>query len=538
VDGEMTVTAQFHGEGITNIDRANHGTVLHAADVSTSIWVWSRDAVQPASRAVVHAGLASSLLQLGQPENAMAQWREALRLFPEFVTARYNLACALLDAHRKRQREEQRLQKQQEQEEQQEKEQQEAAAGSSAAESEGEQEGGKKTDEMHGMGLDMELEAVHHLGVVLSLAPDHPKANNTVANWLALRGDRAGAAEHYARAGEHSDMGLSSLPAIGPVAHGYPHSNEKRTSSALTARYSEHTLGHWNNPTDAASASTKNRFLLSNDRISEKYGSNHGSPKQLMNAPSSPGALAMVAVGTPDHTPSLEMGALPLMPGNGMIEPHSNALIVANPVPALVEARQPFGIGRAMTATPSSASWAERSTAMTTSTSSPLKKPLAERPLMTLTGHMDTARREEPPPTTATYQGTENWRAQRMRDSRGTVDAQEEEDRGERQSMLSTSGARGSAEPSPAVLPPLPGAISPTAAAAAAAQDAVPKAPKHLPGSEPDAIAAELSERLNRRSAPARGGDGIEDVWRGWMPVPSLPQPTAATLPKVPTPGG
>ena len=220
----------------------------------------------------------------------------------------------------------------------------------------------KSADEV--MGFDMELEAVHHLGVVLSLAPEHPKANNTVANWLALRGDRVGAAEHYARAGEHSDMGISSLPAIAPVAHGYPHATNKRMSSALTARFAEPSVGHWNNPTDATSASQKSRFLL-NDRISEKYGSNHGSPKQLMNSPSSAGALAMVAVSTPDHRPSLEMGALPLMPSNGMIEPHSNALIVANPVPALMEARQPFGIGRAMTATPSSATRAERATAMT-----------------------------------------------------------------------------------------------------------------------------------------------------------------------------
>ena len=116
---------------------------------------------------------------------------------------------------------------------------------------------------------------------------------------------------------------------------GCPNSNDTWASVALTGGYSEPTFGHRNDPTDAASASTKNCFLVSDERISEKYGSNHGSPKQLMNAPSSPGALAMVAVGTPDHTPSLEMGALPLMPGNGMIEPHSNALIVANPVPAL-----------------------------------------------------------------------------------------------------------------------------------------------------------------------------------------------------------
>ena len=520
IDGSMAVASQFHGEGITDIDSSIAGSVLHAADVSTSFWVWSRDSVQPASRAVVHAGLASSLLQLGQRENAMAQWREALRLFPEFVTARYNLACALLDAHHTRQREEQRLRKQQ---------QEEQLVPNAAA---------NGNVDMKTSGLDMESEAVHHLGVVLSLAPDHPKANNTVANWLALRGDRAGAAEHYARAGEHSDMGLSSLPAIGPVAHGYPHSAEKRLSSALIARFAENSVGHWSQPVQNTSSSPKSRFLCNDNIVADRYASQLALPSTSESS-----ALSTVAADTNAtigaRAADMIMGALPLMPSNSMIEPHSSALVATNPVPALVESRQPFGICRPPSATPPSATWAERSTAMTTSTSSPLKKPLEQRQLLVLTGHADTGRRAEPPPTTVTYRGGMNWHAQRMRDSRGTVDAQEEEDRGERKSMLATIGPRGSPEPSPAVLSPLPGAVSSPSSVADAAErggDTVPTVPKHLAGSEPDAIAAELSERLQRRAAPARGGDGIEDVWRGWMPVPSLPEGGTAAFAKAMTP--
>ena len=153
----------------------------------------------------------------------------------------------------------------------------------------------------------------------------------------------------------------------------------------------------------------------------------------------------------------------------------------------------------------------------------------------------DTGRREQPRQLTA-HQGGENWRQQRMRNARGGLDAMEEEDRSERNSMLSTSG-RPDHQPNQAVLAPLPGAVSPEAkgkraAREAAAAEALVKAPKHLAGSEPDAITAELSERLGRRAAPARGGDGMEDVWRGWMPVPSLPPPAAVKLPKVPVPSG
>ena len=147
--------------------------------------------------------------------------------------------------------------------------------------------------------------------------------------------------------------------------------------------------------------------------------------------------------------------------------------------------------------------------------------PLAERQLLVLTGHADTGRREEPPPTTATHAGVEKWQVQRMRDSRGQLDAQEEEDRNERHSLLQCKpgGQRadttaGIEQPPQAVLRPLPGEVVSSKSFAS---------PKHLAGSEPDAIAAELAESLTRRAAPARGGSGLEDVWRGWMPVPSLP---------------
>ena len=147
--------------------------------------------------------------------------------------------------------------------------------------------------------------------------------------------------------------------------------------------------------------------------------------------------------------------------------------------------------------------------------------PLAERQLLVLTGHADTGRREEPPPTTATHAGMEKWQLLRMRDSRGQLDEQEEDDRNERQNLLRCepgghrAGAIGGIEQPPqAVLQPLPGeVVSPKSSAS----------PKHLPGSEPDAIAAELAKSLDRRAAPARGGSGLEDVWRGWMPMPSLP---------------
>ena len=78
------------------ISEAKLASVRHGVDIAHSIRVWSRDPVQPASRAVLHAGYASALLLQGQILNAMSQWRTSLQILPSFIGARYNLACALL----------------------------------------------------------------------------------------------------------------------------------------------------------------------------------------------------------------------------------------------------------------------------------------------------------------------------------------------------------------------------------------------------------------------------------------------------------
>jgi len=317
----------------------------------------------------------------------------------------------------------------------------------------------------------MESEAVKHLAVVLNLAPDHPKGNNTVANWLALRGDRQGAAEHYARAGAASDMGVSALPPVAAAAHGLPHATDKRLSSALTARYLEPGYGH------APPAATDSASRMLADRLSAPVSS------------SSSTALSR----------SFGVGALPLVPSNDTIQPHSEALVATNPVPALLEARHPFGVGRAASSTPPSAFMVERAAAMTTSVSSPLKHPMESRRLLMMTETVGTARRAAALPTTSTAAGADAWKTQRMRNDRGKLAQHEAEDSSQRSLMLSPL----SHEPHAYVGPGLPGAAN-------ASQ------PKHMAGSEPAAIAQELSSLR-------RAGHLSECEVRGWLPVPSLP---------------
>ena len=48
-------------------------------------------------------GFQGALLLQGEVAPALSQWRAALRIYPQFVAARYNLACALLDIARQQQ---------------------------------------------------------------------------------------------------------------------------------------------------------------------------------------------------------------------------------------------------------------------------------------------------------------------------------------------------------------------------------------------------------------------------------------------------
>eukprot|EP01047_Picozoa_sp_COSAG01_P033376 COSAG01_NODE_2452_length_7674_cov_22.423102_3_plen_338_part_00 len=155
-----------HGECGSSLASGEAAVVRHACDIATSLRVWTRDPVQLAGRAVVHAGLAGALMLLGQRRNALAQWRVALKVFPTFVGARYNLASALLQ-----QANEEKLARARE------KGSRIQASGAS---------GGVEAEAGAGAGgLSAEAEAIAHLQAVLRLEPMHPQANNAVANYLA-----------------------------------------------------------------------------------------------------------------------------------------------------------------------------------------------------------------------------------------------------------------------------------------------------------------------------------------------------------------
>jgi tetratricopeptide (TPR) repeat protein len=164
-DGSLGAAAMFgagtgrgggaHYSECGSLASGEAAVVRHACDIATSLRVWTRDPVQLAGRAVVHAGLAGALMLLGQRRNALAQWRVALKVFPPFVGARYNLASALLQ-----QADEEKLARAREQ-----------GAGASGGAGAG--------------GLSAEAEAIAHLQAVLRLEPMHPQANNAVANYLA-----------------------------------------------------------------------------------------------------------------------------------------------------------------------------------------------------------------------------------------------------------------------------------------------------------------------------------------------------------------
>lgn len=75
-------------------------TVRRNLDYRSALSIWTDTVAKAPGNPRAHTQLARALEQAGQPDEALAEYRAAVRLTPEYATAHYNLGYALLQAGR------------------------------------------------------------------------------------------------------------------------------------------------------------------------------------------------------------------------------------------------------------------------------------------------------------------------------------------------------------------------------------------------------------------------------------------------------